>query len=394
MVGGGPAGMMLGYLLARCGVEVYVLEKHEDFFRDFRGDTIHPSTMDVLHELGLLDEFLALPHQEVTKAQISFKGGLVTVGDFSSLPTKEKFIAFTPQWEFLNFLAAAGSALPSFHLMMSTEATSLIEEEGRVLGVIARSASGEVRILSDLVVAADGRDSRMRRLAGLQVEDFGAPIDVLWMKIPKPKGATPAPLAFFGSNRFLVLIDREDYYQSAFLIRKGGFPEVQVEGLEAFRERICSLAPFLKESVMELDSWDKVKLLSVQIDRLRKWFKGGLLCIGDSAHAMSPAGGIGINLAIQDAVATANLLGPKLKNGALKDSDLQAVQDRRERPTKQFQSMQVFLHRFIISTRNSAFAVAVFRFVLKHFAFARRRIAYTMGVGFLPEHVSPEISGL
>ncbi|HEY4592570.1 MAG TPA: FAD-dependent oxidoreductase, partial [Thermoanaerobaculia bacterium] len=322
IAGGGPAGMMLGFLLARAGVEVTVLEKHADFFRDFRGDTVHPSTLELMGELGLLDDFLKLPHQEIRRLKIAIDDQEYDGPDFSHLPTRCKFIALMPQWDFLNFLAEQGKRYPAFHLLMKAEVTDLIEEGGRVVGAQAKTDQGDLEIRADLVVGADGRHSTVRERAGMQVDDFGVPIDVLWFRLSKSAGEPSQALGRVRNGKILVTIDRGDYFQCGLIIPKGAFEEIQRQGLEAFRAGIVSAAPFLADAVHELDSWDKVKLLTVQINRLRRWYRPGLLCIGDAAHAMSPAGGVGINLAVQDAVATANLLADKLRRGAVTDDDL------------------------------------------------------------------------
>ncbi|HEU0176366.1 MAG TPA: FAD-dependent oxidoreductase [Blastocatellia bacterium] len=345
VVGGGPAGMMLGLLLARAGVEAIVLEKHADFFRDFRGDTIHPSTLELLHELGMLDEFLRLPHQELRRVKVKFEDKDIVGPDFSHLPTRCKFIAMMPQWDFLNFLTAQAKRYPTFQLLMNTEATGLIEEGGRVAGVRAKTEQGELNVLADLVVGADGRSSVMRERGGMEVQDFGVPIDVLWFRVAKTAPETEPALGRVRNGKMLVTIDRGDYYQCGSIIRKGAFEEIKRRGLMAFREEIVSVAPFLQGAIGEIDDWDKVKLLTVQVNRLRQWYRPGLLFIGDAAHAMSPAGGVGINLAIQDAVAAANLLADKLRQGDCGIDDLRRAQQRREWPARMTQNIQVFIHR-------------------------------------------------
>ena len=393
VVGGGPAGMMLGFLFARAGVEVMVMEKHADFFRDFRGDTIHPSTLELMYELGLLEEFLKQPHQEARELRGTINGQVVPIADFSRLPTRCKFIAFTPQWDFLNFLSSYAKRFPSFKLRMETRVTDLLFENGRVSGVRATTPNDELEVRADLVIAADGRDSTVRDRAGLEVLEFGVPIDVLWMRISKRPGDPEQSLGFFEHGKLLVLIDRGDYWQCGVVIPKGGFEQIQAAGLPAFHDYIVSVAPFLRERVSELDDWSKIKLLTVQINRLREWCREGLLCIGDAAHAMSPAGGVGINLAIQDAVATANLLAEKLRQGPVALEELQKVQQRREWPTRLIQRMQVFIHRRITgraTPRKSKLPFLVR--LLRDFPALRQFPARFIGLGPRPEHVrSPNL---
>jgi 2-polyprenyl-6-methoxyphenol hydroxylase-like FAD-dependent oxidoreductase len=389
IAGGGPAGMMLGFLLARAGVEVTVLEKHADFFRDFRGDTVHPSTLELMGELGLLDDFLKLPHQEIRRLKVAINDQEYDGPDFSHLPTRCKFIALMPQWDFLNFLAEQGKRYPAFHLLMKAEVTDLIEEGGRVVGAQAKTDQGDLEIRADLVVGADGRHSTVRERAGMQVDDFGVPIDVLWFRLSKSAGEPSQALGRVRNGKILVTIDRGDYFQCGLIIPKGAFEEIRRQGLEAFRAGIVSAAPFLADAVHELDSWDKVKLLTVQINRLRRWYRPGLLCIGDAAHAMSPAGGVGINLAVQDAVAAANLLAARLKQGTLTADDLRRVQERREMPVRRIQAGQVFIHRRMFGPGGQPFAFPwIVRKLIVLLAPIMRRVgARVVGVGFRPERV-------
>ncbi len=308
VAGGGPAGMMLGFLLARAGVRVMVLEKHADFLRDFRGDTIHPSTLELMHELGLLEEFLRVPHQEMPRLIAQFGDTSLAVADFTHLPTRCKFIAMMPQWDFLDFLARHGARYPGFHLEMRAEATALIEEAGRVIGVRGTAADGPFEVRADLVVAADGRSSVLRERAGLHVEDLGAPMDVLWFRLSRAPGDPAATMGRFDAGRIFVLLNRGPHWQCGYVIPKGSAEDVRRRGLDAFRASVAALMPFAADRVAEIRGWDDVKLLTVRVDRLRQWYRPGLLCIGDAAHAMSPVGGVGINLAIQDAVAAANRL--------------------------------------------------------------------------------------
>jgi len=388
IVGGGPAGMMAGYLLARAGVPVAVLEKHADFNRDFRGDTIHPSTLELMHELGLLDEFLKQPHQEVRELRGVINGQTVPIADFTQLPTRCKFIAFMPQWDFLNFLSGNARRFPTFQLHMETEVVDLLTENERVIGVRAKTPRGELEARADLVIGADGRHSIVQARAGLERREFGAPIDVLWMRISKKQDDPEQSFGFFQHGKLLVLLDRGDYWQCGFVIPKGGFDEVKARGLPQFQKDIVSFAGFLRDRLTELDDWSKIKLLTVQINRLRDWCREGLLCIGDSAHAMSPAGGVGINLAIQDAVATANLLAEKLRSGPVSMDDLRKVQARREWPTRLIQRVQVFIHHRAVTGRASGgsnslpFVVRL----LQWFPFLRQLPARFIGLGPRPEH--------
>ncbi len=389
VAGGGPAGMMLGFLLARAGVEVTVLEKHADFFRDFRGDTVHPSTLELMGELGLLDDFLKLPHQEIRKLKLMIGDQEIDGPDFTHLPVRCPFIALMPQWDFLNFLSGRAKRYPAFHLLMSAEATGLIEEGGRVVGVRAKTGEGELDVRADLVVGADGRHSTVRERAGLEVEDFGVPIDVLWFRLSKSADEPSPVLGRVRNGKILVTIDRGDYFQCGLIIPKGAFDEIQRQGLEAFRAGIAGAAPFLADAVHEIDDWEKVKLLTVQVNRLRQWHRPGLLCIGDAAHAMSPAGGVGINLAVQDAVATANRLAEKLKEGQVTEDDLRAIQERREPAVRKIQEGQVFVHRRMFGPGGKPFDLSwpERKLIAMLAPVLRREGARVVGMGFRPEHV-------
>jgi 2-polyprenyl-6-methoxyphenol hydroxylase-like FAD-dependent oxidoreductase len=395
IAGGGPAGMMLGFLLARAGIDVVILEKHADFLRDFRGDTVHPSTLELMYELGLLAEFLKRPHQEVVQLLGIIGGTTVPVADFSHVPTHCKFIALMPQWDFLNFLVECGRKYPSFRVLMRAEVTDLIDTGGRIAGVRATTADGPVEIRADLVVGADGRHSTVRAHAGLRVDDIGAPIDVLWMRLPKRAGdPSGAVLGRFDAGKILVALDRGEYWQCASVIPKGGYDALQERGLQALRDDIAAVAPDLADRVDALRSWDDVKLLTVAVDRLREWYRPGLLCIGDAAHAMSPVGGVGINLAIQDAVAAANMLLKPLRDGAPTVRDLAAVQRRRMLPVRLTQAMQVFIQNRMITRVLAGTKPTKIPWPLKlmlSVPLLRRIPARIVGVGFRPEHVrTPE----
>src|SRR5213080_1799554 len=388
IVGGGPAGMMAGYLLARAGVPVAVLEKHADFNRDFRGDTIHPSTLELMHDLGLLDEFLKQPHQEVRELRGVVNGQVVPVADFRKLPTRCKFIAFMPQWDFLNFLANHAKHFPAFQLHMETEVVDLLMEDSRVIGVRAKTPRGELEVRADLTIGADGRHSTTQTRAGLKQQEFGVPIDVLWMRTSKKQDDPEQSFGFFQHGKLLVLLDRGDYWQCGFVIPKGGFGEIKARGLPQFQNDIATFAGFLRDRVPELSDWSKIKLLTVQINRLRDWCREGLLCIGDAAHAMSPAGGVGINLAIQDSVATANLLAEKLRGGPVSVADLRKVQQRREWPAVVIQYMQVLVHKYVVTgrqTREGANLPLLPR-LLRNFSILRQIPARLVGIGPRPEH--------
>ena len=390
VAGGGPAGMMLGFLLARAGVDVVVLEKHADFLRDFRGDTVHPSTLDVIGELGLLDKFLTRPHQEVRELTAVVGGTPVIVADFGHLGTRCAFIALMPQWDFLNFLAEEGRRYPAFHVRMQAEVTDLIEEGGAIAGVRATTPDGPLEVRAPLVVGADGRHSVVRERAGLVVQDLGAPIDVLWMRLPKKPDDAGAALGRIEAGHILVMLDRGDYWQCAYVIEKSGFDELKQRGLQALRDGIVTVAPMLRDRIDALRDWDDVKLLTVTVDRLRRWYSPGLLCIGDAAHAMSPIGGVGINLAIQDAVAAANLLTEPLRTRKLADGDLARVQRRRLLPVRLIQAIQVFVQdriiRRVLGNKKAVTLPFPLR-LLQRFPYLRRIPARVVGVGFRPEHV-------
>lgn len=390
--------MMLGFLLARAGIDVLILEKHADFFRDFRGDTVHPSTLELMHELGLLEEFLRLPHQEAERLSGLVGGVEVGIADFSRLKTRCRFIAFMPQWDFLAFIAGHAKRYPGFHLRMGAEATDLIVEAERVVGVSGHAPEGAFEVRADLVVGCDGRHSTIREQAGLAVQDLGAPIDVLWLRLSRQSGDPDQPLGRFDAGQIFIMINRGDYFQCGLVITKDGFDAVRQRGLAALREHVATAAPFLRDRVGELASWDDVKLLTVTVDRLRGWFRPGLLCIGDAAHAMSPIGGVGINLAVQDAVAAANILAAPLRAGTLGLKDLRAVQRRRMLPTRLTQRLQVFLQeRVIRRTLASTGPIAPpwpLR-LLRWLPALRRFPARAIGLGFRPEHIrTPDIGAL
>jgi 2-polyprenyl-6-methoxyphenol hydroxylase-like FAD-dependent oxidoreductase len=389
--------MMLGYLLARAGVQVLVLEKHADFLRDFRGDTIHPSTLEVMYELGLLEEFLNLPHQKISELNAQVGEMPVTIADFSHLPTRCRFIALMPQWDFLNFLAEHAARFPGFALRMQTEVTGLAQESGRVIGVQADTPNGPIEVGADLVVGADGRNSAVREKAGLKVKDFGAPMDVLWFRLSRSTKDPVATMGRFDAGRIFIMINRGEYWQCGYVIPKGRFEQMRRQGFETFRQEIKRLAPFAKETVGELRSWDDVKLLTVRVDRLLEWYRPGLLCIGDAAHAMSPVGGVGINLAIQDAVAAGNVLFKPLLERRITISHLRRIQRRRDFPTNVTQRLQVAVQRRIIARvldETSPLKPPVAARLLARFPTLRRIPARLIGLGIRPEHVDPEITHL
>ena len=395
---------MLGFLLARAGVDVVVLEKHADFNRDFRGDTIHPSTLELMHELGLLNEFLTLPHQELRELRANVNGNMVPIADFSHLPTQCKFIAFMPQWDFLNFLTSQAKQFPGFQLLMKTEVSDVIVENNRVVGLRTKAHPSshlvghedaphapieDLEIRADLIVGADGRHSLVRRAAKLEVIESGVPIDVLWMRISKRPEDPAQSLGFFRGGKLQVLLDRGDYWQCGHIIPKGKLEDLKSRGLEKFHSDLADMSPFLRDRLGELDDWSKIKLLTVQINRLREWCRDGLICIGDAAHAMSPAGGVGINLAIQDAVATANLLADSLHRGPVTLKDLQKVQQRREWPARLIQVIQTFVHRRINGRGDTTSThLPLIARLFRDIPLLRRMPARFIGIGPRPEHVA------
>jgi 2-polyprenyl-6-methoxyphenol hydroxylase-like FAD-dependent oxidoreductase len=394
IAGGGPAGMMLGYLLARAGVEVVVLEKHGDFLRDFRGDTIHPSTLELMHELGLLDEFLKLPHEKLYELNAQFGELRLTIADFRHLPTRCGFVAFMPQWDFLDFLAEKAAHYKGFDLKMEAEVIALIEQSGRIIGVRAKTPDKEIEVRADLIVGADGRTSIVREKAGLQAREFGAPMDVLWFRIRRT-GADPAgSMGRFDAGRIFILLNRGDYWQCGYVIAKGQFEELCKQDFDTFRAAIVKLAPYLQDSIYELRDWDDVKLLTVRVNRLDQWFRPGLLCIGDAAHAMSPVGGVGINLAIQDAVAAANVLFKPLQDRQVTIDDLRRIQTRRELPTRLTQKLQLAVQDRVIApvlTDTNPLKPPLAVRLLSRFPFFRRIPGRIIGLGIRPEHVSQEL---
>ena len=391
IAGGGPAGMLMGFLLARAGVDVVVLEKHADFLRDFRGDTIHPSTLDVMHELGLLEEFLRRPHDELHEVEIRVGNEQARIADFRHVPTHCKFLMMMPQWDFLDFLGEQACRLPNFHLVMQAEARTLLSDNGRVTGLTAGTPDGDLEVRAALVVGADGRHSTIRAQAGLEPQDFGAPMDVLWMRVSRLLRDPPDLFGQIDAGRMLVMIARNDYWQCALLIPKGSFDAVRGRGMAALHESLLGLSPWLGERVQELVDWDQVKLLTVTVDRLREWAKPGLLCIGDAAHAMSPIGGVGINLAVQDAVAAARLLAGPLREHEVDLAALQRVQRRREWPVRVVQRMQITVQDRLIApvlAASGPVRMPAFLRLLGRFALLRRIPAWFIGVGVRPEHVN------
>jgi 2-polyprenyl-6-methoxyphenol hydroxylase-like FAD-dependent oxidoreductase len=394
IVGGGPAGMMLGFLLARAGIDVVVLEKHADFLRDFRGDTIHPSTLEAMRELGILEELLKRPHQELQQLRAQIGETEYVIADFSRLRTQCRYIALMPQWDFLDFLAQQARRYPTFKLRTQAEVTGLIERPGRIAGVRAKTPTGILEIRAELVIGADGRNSIVRGCSGLNVEDLGAPMDGLWIRLSKKPG-DPSTALRFDRGKILVMIDRGDYWQCAFVIRKGSWEETQRKGIEELRAGIAELAPFLADRVSELRDWSNVKLLSVRVDRLRQWYRPGLLCIGDAAHAMSPIGGVGINLAIQDAIATANILAGAFQEDAVTSDHLAKVQRRRTLPTRLTQGFQVMIQKQVIARVLAASERVRLPWPQRRMLrsqFLSRIRGRIIGIGFRPEHVkTPDV---
>jgi 2-polyprenyl-6-methoxyphenol hydroxylase-like FAD-dependent oxidoreductase len=386
--------MMLGFLLARAGVPVVVMEKHADFLRDFRGDTVHPSTLELMHELGLLDEFLKLSHSIVRQISLQIGEDRVVVGHFEHLPVQCKFIALMPQWDFLNFIADRGTRYQAFDLRMRTEAIELIEENGCVVGVRAKTPDGELEIRAALVVGCDGRHSTIRAKAGLKGDDYGAPMDVMWFRLTRKPSDSEETFGHIDGGRMMVMLNRNDYWQCAYVIPKGSADEVKRGGLNEFREIVAQMSPFTRDRLQEIDSWDRTKLLTVAIDRLRRWYRPGLLLIGDAAHAMSPVGGVGINLAVQDAVAAANILAEPLRLHTVTSEMLKAVQERREFPTRITQRVQIVLQNSIIGPAlKGKQAKAPLFMKLLQLPLLRRIPGRVLALGVRPEHIhTPEVA--
>ena len=394
IAGGGPAGMMLGFLLARAGVRVVVLEKHPDFLRDFRGDTVHPSILEIMHELSLLQEFLKLPHSAVRQISVQIGEDRLVIGHFGHLPVHCKFIALMPQWDFLNFIADHARRYPTFELRMRTEATDLLEENGRIVGLRASSPDGEIEIRADLSVGCDGRHSTIREKAGLKSDDYGAPMDVMWFRLSRKPNDSEEIFGHIEDGRMMVMLNRSDYWQCAYVIPKGSVDEIKRAGLDKFRKSVGELSPFTQDRLDEIESWDKVKLLTVVVDRLRQWYRSGLLCIGDAAHAMSPVGGVGINLAVQDAVAAANVLWQPLRSGTLTTEALREVQRRREFPTRFTQRVQIVMQNQIIGPAlKGSRPRAPLLMKIMQWPLLRRIPGRVLALGVRPEHIhTPEAS--
>ena len=389
IIGGGPAGIMLGFLLARAGIPVTVLEKHTDFFRDFRGDTIHPSTLELLYELNLLDRFLKLPHSQISELSANVGGQQFRIADFTHLPVPAKFRALMPQWDFLNFLAAEAAHYPTFTLRMGWEATGLLQQEGITTGVQCNTPNGPAEIPAHLTVGCDGRHPISRVAAHLPLIDYHVPIDVLWLRIPRQSGDPEYGLGYINYGRLIVLINRNDYYQVGYIVAKGTFPQIQQQGLSAFQQSLARIVPFLAGRTTSINSWDDIKLLTVEVNRLQQWSSPGLLCIGDAAHAMSPVGGIGINLALQDAVATANILTESLLAGAATPHDLARVQHYRERAVHNTQRVQVFAHKVLrrVLANPGPIKPPLLLKILTRIPGFQQLPARFVGLGLQPQHI-------
>ncbi len=396
IVGGGPAGIMVGYLLARSGIDVVVIEKHRDFLRDFRGDTIHPSTLELMHELGILAGFLQIPHQKLRQFNISAAGKSITLADFSKLKVRCPYVAFMPQWDFLDFIADHAGKLPSFHLLMEHEATDLLVQSDRVTGVQLQTRSGPATIHADLTIAADGRSSVLRDQVRLPLREIGAPMDVLWMRVPKGPTESTEFLARFGHGAILITIDRGDYWQCACVLPKGKYGELREQGIAQLRNAMVAIMPSLRHTIGAIENWDDCSLLSVAVNRLLQWWQPGFLCIGDAAHAMSPVGGVGINLAIQDAVAAANALVPAFMAGSDMAAVLQGIQQRREWPARVTQRFQIFIQDRILAnvlSREAGNQVPAPLRVLQALPVLQRIPARVIGMGIRPEHIATSAAG-